>query len=275
MSERTYSEEEVAAIFAMAAEHQRLAKSQSFATGLTLAEIEEAGREAGFDPATVRAAASGLNAGRRPSMLSKVAVAERWMDIPLEEGAWPDLVASLRRRYGPSSAWWSTDTTSLGSALEWRHASAGGVTTTVMLSPREDGTLLRVVKEDSGMENERVMGWLLAAMFGLAPAVLAGALVAETFGMGDLVGILAVACVLLASVAVGGPLLARRSRNSRRRRAEQVHQIADELVQQLAPGNELRTPEAVSGAFSRLADLPDDSITPENAERNERRRQRH
>jgi hypothetical protein len=105
-------------------------------------------------------------------MGSKVAVAERWMDTPLEEGAWPDLVASLRRRYGPSSAWWSTDTTSLGSALEWRHASAGGVTTTVMLSPREDGTLLRVVKEDSGMENERVMGWLLAAMFGLAPAVI-------------------------------------------------------------------------------------------------------
>lgn len=243
MSERTYTEEEVAAIYARVAERERSASTRDVSAGLTLAEVEQAGREAGLDPASIRAAAAELDAGYRHPARSKVAVAERWIEAPLPVGAWEDLVASLRHQFGSNTSWSGKDTASLGDAQEWTHNSMSGVHTTVTLSPREGRTLLRVVQEGAGLEDERMMGWLMAAFLSLIPAMLAGALVAETLAWGDVAGVAAVVLVLLTGTAIGGPRLAARERNSRERLTGHVQEIADDLSNQLvahrqtAPGD--------------------------------------
>lgn len=236
MSERTYTEEEVAAIFARAAERQRSASTHGLAPGLTLAEVEQAGYEAGLDPASIRAAAAQLDAEHRYPTRSKIAVAERWVEAPIAAGAWEDLVASLRHQFGTTTAWWGKDTASLGEAQEWTHSAVSGVHTTVTLSPREERVLLRVVQESAGLEDERGMGWLMAAFLALIPSMLAGALVAETLAWGDFAGVATVVLVLLTGTALGGPWLAARERNSRVRLAEQVQHVADDLANQLSEG---------------------------------------
>ena len=83
MSDRTYSEREVAAIIERAAQAQQRGTDPD-APGLTLAEIERVGREAGLDPALLRRAAAEVDAG----LLSQEAtrpgtdVAARWVDAP-------------------------------------------------------------------------------------------------------------------------------------------------------------------------------------------------
>ena len=236
MPERTYTEHEVAAIFARAAERRPAAPRADPTTGLTLAEVEQAGQEAGLDPASIRAAAAELSAGFDLPDRSKIAVAERWIEGPLAAGAWEDLVASLRRRFGASTAWWTGDTAPLGTAHEWTHTAFSGVRTTVTLSPREGQTLLRVMQEDAGLDDGRATGWLVAAFLALVPSMLTGALVAETLALGDLAGIAAVLLVFLSSVALGGPWLSARTRSSRARQAKQVQHIADSLARQLGAG---------------------------------------
>lgn len=233
MPERTYTEEEIAVIFARAAERRQPAAMRDSSPGLTMAEIEQVGREAGLDPASVRAAAAELDAGHRQPTRSSVAMAERWLEAPISAGTWEDVVASLRRRFGTNTAWWAKDTASLGEAQEWTHTAGSGVRTTVTLSSRERRGLLRVMQDDAGLEDDRKMGWLMAAFLAIIPAMLAGALVAETLAFGDLAGVAAVVIILLSGVALGGPALSARVRNSRTRQAEQVQHIADDLVEQI------------------------------------------
>lgn len=274
MAERAYTEEEVAAILARAAEHQRSAPAHDPSPGLTLAEVEQAGHEAGLDPASIRAAASELDAGRRHPARSKVAVAERWIETPIVAGAWEDLVASLRHRFGTNASWWGQDTTSRGEAREWTHTAASGVRTTVTLSPREDRTLLRVVQESAGLEDERWVGWLMAAFLALIPSMLAGALVAETLAWGDLAGVAAVALVLLTGTALGGPWLATRERRGRERRSEQIQNTADDLASQLQEPSPMapRTPSEAPEPRLDLSALAAPSSEAEGA--SERRRTR-
>ncbi|WP_412067293.1 hypothetical protein [Rubrivirga sp. IMCC43871] len=275
MSERTYSEAEVAAIFARAAERQRPPSPSTFSTGLTLAEVEQAGREAGLDPSTVRAAAAEIDARERYPERSAVAVAERWVEAPLAAGAWDDLVASLRHRFGASTAWWGTDTGTVGTAQEWTHTAGSGTRTTVTLSPREGQTLLRVVQEGAGLGDDRTMGWLVAAVVALVPAMLAGALVAETLALGDLMGIATVLLVLIPSVAIGGPWVASRVRAGRSRQAETVQTLADDLADQLVRGRQPSVEPAPVEAPGPLLDLSafDESDTEADG-RSERRRER-
>lgn len=275
MPERTYTQEEVAAIFAKAAERQHPASTRDTSTGLTLAEVEQAGLEAGLDPAAIRAAAAELGAQRRFPPRPKVAVAERWIDAPIEAGAWEDVVASLRHRFGTNTNWWGKDTAALGHAQEWTHTAASGTSTTVTLSPREGRTLLRVVQEEAGLEDERQMGWLVAAFIGLLPSMLAGAIVAETLGLGDFAGVAAVALVLLAAVAFGGPRLAGRIRKGREQQAARVQQVADDLVGQIE-GARL-TMVAVNPAEPSIPHLDLSALGSEVAEppiQSERRRAR-
>ena len=256
MPDRTYTEEDVAAIFARAGERQRTAPTLGSSTGLTLAEIEQAGLEAGLDPSSIRVAAAELDAQQRYPNRSKIAVAERWVETPIEAGAWEDLVASLRRRFGSGTAWGGRDTASLGTAQEWTHTATSGTTTTVTLSPREERALLRVMQEDAGLEDGGRMGWLMAAFLALIPSVLAGALVAETLAFGDLAGVAAVVIVWLSGVALGGPALAAHVRNGRARQAEQVQRIADDLVEQI--GRDRSTPVAPASSEHSVPrlDLP-------------------
>ncbi len=105
MSERRYSDEEVAAIFRDAAEGQRSGELQRVdGDGLTLAEIQSIGREVGLAPDVVTRAALSLDL--RPQASSETFLAlpigvERTilLNRTLSDAEWEHLVGELRTTF--------------------------------------------------------------------------------------------------------------------------------------------------------------------------------
>jgi hypothetical protein len=105
MTERRYSEDEVAEIFRTAADTQEVAgKRVGSNAGMTLAELQEIGREAGISPDAVAYAASLRDRpvaarGRRflglPIRVSKAVDLAR----PLSDPEWEQLVVTLRETF--------------------------------------------------------------------------------------------------------------------------------------------------------------------------------
>lgn len=106
MRDRLYDDDEVAAIFARAAEGPRLPATQpSSAVGLTLAELQQIGREAGIAPDDVARAAQALEArplGATHRVLGLPIGVERTvtLDRILSEAEWEHLVVRLREAFG-------------------------------------------------------------------------------------------------------------------------------------------------------------------------------
>lgn len=104
MAERRYTEEEVAQIIQRAAERQQTKPQLAPAEGLTLAELQEIGREVGISPELVRDAANSVDTP--PQRGSK-----RWLGLPigvsrtieldrrLSESEWERLVVDLRETF--------------------------------------------------------------------------------------------------------------------------------------------------------------------------------
>src|SRR4051794_23535845 len=107
MTERRFNEEEVAAIFARATEVDQATRGQPAlapSQGMTLAELQEIGREAGIAPELVRQAAATLNqrgseVTRRliglPIGVGATAVLER----RLSDAEWERFVGDLRQTF--------------------------------------------------------------------------------------------------------------------------------------------------------------------------------
>jgi hypothetical protein len=120
MSERQFTEEEVAAIFKQASESESLATVSS-GKGMTLAALQEIGREAGMSPEAIARAALSLDRTARPPLQNQtllglpVAVGQTIeVDRPFTEADWERLVADLRvtfnargviRQDGPFRQW--------------------------------------------------------------------------------------------------------------------------------------------------------------------------
>ena len=195
-TDRTYSEHEVAEVIALAVERQRAAERRAEtgppsaagggAVGLTLAEVEEVGREVGIDPAHLRAAAAEVAAGGAAPDGGE-AVVERWADAPFTDAGWEDVVAHLRASPPPFTGVVKVIGTlddaeaveRLGQSYEWVRTTAGlDVTTRVNVSPRGDRTRVRVTQvgdpTSGGVETSAVVGAALGALTG-GVALLAGA----------------------------------------------------------------------------------------------------
>src|SRR6476646_4487676 len=102
MSERQFTEEEVAEIFRQASESESLATVSS-GKGMTLAALQEIGREAGMSPEAIARAALSLDHTSRPQLKPQtllglpIAVGQTIeVDRPFTEGDWERLVADLR-----------------------------------------------------------------------------------------------------------------------------------------------------------------------------------
>jgi hypothetical protein len=105
MSERRYSDEEIAAIFARATEEkQERPRQRGPGDGMTLSELQEIGREVGIEPEEVARAARSLDLPRPPS-------APRFLGLPLHvahsvelgyrmsDAQWEGLVMDLRETF--------------------------------------------------------------------------------------------------------------------------------------------------------------------------------
>jgi hypothetical protein len=102
MSERQFSEEEVAEIFRQASESESLA-TVSAGKGMTLAALQEIGREAGMSPEAIARAALSLDRTARPPLQNQtllglpVAVGQTIeVDRQFTDADWERLVADLR-----------------------------------------------------------------------------------------------------------------------------------------------------------------------------------
>jgi hypothetical protein len=147
MSDRRFNEEEVAAIFQLATEAQQTPQRQlPSADGLTLAELQEIGREVGIAPElVVQAAASfgqvGIATSRRFLGLSIGVGRTIELDRKLSEDEWERLVVDLRETFDARGI-----VRREGSFREWTNGNLQA-----LLEPTANGDRirLRTVKGDA------------------------------------------------------------------------------------------------------------------------------
>jgi hypothetical protein len=102
MNERRYSDEEVAAIFERAAETERTTLSvPAEGKGMTLAALQEIGREVGISPELISHAARSLDTAGQPASRTFLGLPigvgrSVEFDRPLSDADWERLVADLR-----------------------------------------------------------------------------------------------------------------------------------------------------------------------------------
>ena len=216
MPDRRYTDEEVAAIFSAAAEPQ--ASPPTLARdGLTLADLQDIGREVGISPEAVAQAARSLE-------LRGQAASRTFLGFPIGVGRtvalnrrvtdeeWERLVVELREIFQAKGK-----VTSSGSLREWSNRNLH-----VLLEPQEAGHRLRMrtLKSDAR-----------AYMTGGLATVGVSAALAVSSALGGQVGhaIPGIAFLALAGIGMfaGGAL---RVPSWARRRAEQMEGIASRLT---------------------------------------------
>jgi len=205
MSERRYTEEEVAEIFERASEPRTEGpgRSPAPASGLTLPQLQEIGREVGIAPEAVVDAARSLEpsaeraAGRRLLGFPIGVGRSLHLDRPLSEEEWERLVVDLRETFDARGR-----IRSEGSFREW---SNGNLQALVEPTPEGERVRLRTFRE---MSRNFMVGGL--AMLGVsAAALIAGLVSAGPGGAAHVVPLIVIGLGILGVGAVPLPLWAR------------------------------------------------------------------
>ena len=245
---RLYTDTEIAALLARAAERQRAAPADGPASGLTLDEIERLAAEAGLDPAHVRAAAGELDSrGPTPAATPGIHTLERWIDVPFSDVAWEEAVTSLRARH-PGTNWAQYtamgtlapggDLSRVGAAHEWRHVAWTGATTTLTASPRGARTRLRLAVGDSVAWGDRATAGLYAFTPAVVLGLVAAAVVAKSavgsVGTAVLAFVLSFVAALALAAVLAAPAVGR-SRQARARRAAETLDAVAVAFEEAAP----------------------------------------
>ncbi len=172
MTERRYTDDEVATIFRDAAEGQRADISQRSETGgLTLAEIQSIGREVGLSPTGVTRAALALDLAPRASSETFLALpigVERSVALyrTVTDAEWEQLVGELRTTFRAKGKLGAT-----GGFREWTNGNLQA-----LLEPTATGHQLRLRTTKGSARTGMIAGVLLtgSAAVTAASAALAG-----------------------------------------------------------------------------------------------------
>ena len=169
MTERRYTDEEVAEIIAKASEAQQSVQTRVAAAsgaGLTLAEVQEIGREVGIAPELMQKAARSIDQ-RVESTTSRflglpIAVGESaHLGRTVSDEEWDRLVGDLRMTFNATGR-----TRQDGSLRQWSNGNLRAI-----LEPAEGGHRFRI-QSMKGNARAYMMGGLgmigLAAVFGLS-----------------------------------------------------------------------------------------------------------
>ena len=287
MSKRTYNEKEVAKLFERAAELQAISTRRADASGLTLDDLEHVAEEAGIDPSLLRQAAiemeepalNATNAGRDTSATH--IFVERRIAGPLTEDAWENIVFELRHRFESDFGgmmgmpqYGKGATEEIGKTREWKHTSAAGVETRVMVRPVGDSTMLRL-SQRVGIAST----WAESIFYGFILAFLAsggGAIFADSGLTGVLIGV--------ATLAAAIPLIYvadKAWRGSKHKALEELGNaltglIADSASKTTASEPPLSANEKAKETWAKLDldNLPDDLDTPMDEASAQRKRSR-
>lgn len=219
MTNRRYSDDEVAAIFARAIEADAPTREQTAERegGLTLAELHEIGREVGLSPESVTRAANGLQTGAPASartVLGFPVAVERtiMLNRRLTDAEWELVVVKLRDAFDARGR-----LSAFGSFRQWRNGNLQA-----LLEPTPTGHRLRLFTMKSSARAGIFMGTLLTAM--------SGAVALSGIAAGNLAGSLPGVAFLLtvgAGFFASGVLPLRSWARTRRR---QMEMIAEELA---------------------------------------------
>ena len=267
---RRFSEEEAQRIFARAAERQRVTSASE--TGLSLADLEEAARAAGLDPALVAAAAAEVDApASAPVRTLATAPVEtlvtRIVPGTLTDDAWAEMVAAARAEFGQAGM-----AGQIGRFREWTAVSGGtknGITTRLAAEPVPGG--FRVTLSQS--VRDMVFGFTIAAAI---QALMTVVFAVVTISSGDpefwIPTVIMAAFVLLFG---GGTQVG--TRLWHRRRTEQFDRLLDrfELIARAASDPQRAAPAAAPSAAASRLDLdalPDTADATDAARSNHRLR---
>ena len=218
MSDRRYDDDEVAEIFAKAAEGPQSPSPQSPRDeGMTLAELKEIGREAGIAPEAVESAARSLavrpQRGSRTLFGLPIGVERSiLLDRRLTEEEWEHLVVELREVFQARGV-----VSANGSFRQWTNGNLQA-----LLEPTAKGQRLRISTVKGGARGMVLGG---ALMIGVSAVMAIVALVAGHYGsVAPSVAIYAAGgAVLLGSGTIRLPAWARE-------RARQMEEITSRLA---------------------------------------------
>ena len=219
MTERRFNEAEVAAIFEKAAEAQHTgARQLPSGEGMTLAELQAIGSEAGIDPQLVARAAHALDKGGRSTsrrFLGLPIGVGRTVDLgrKLSDNEWERLVVDLRETFDARG-----NIRQEGSFRQWTNGNLQA-----LLEPTSTGHRLRLrtVKGDA-------VTWITGGLFSVG--VSAAAYVAMALrGVGDAGNMTGLAFLSLMGVVMFGAGALRLPGWARLRR-KQMEEIAERLT---------------------------------------------
>ncbi|MEP7066279.1 MAG: hypothetical protein ABI889_09625 [Gemmatimonadota bacterium] len=164
MPERRYDEDEVAAIFLKAAEGpQSTAPQSSRSDGMTLAELQDIGREVGISPEAVASAAKSVElratSGGRTILGMPIGVS-RSVELGrrLSESEWEHLVVELREVFNARGA-----VSAYGSFRQWTNGNLQA-----LLEPTPTGHRLRISTQKGTMATTMIAGVALIAAGSMA-----------------------------------------------------------------------------------------------------------
>lgn len=223
MTDRRYDDDEVAEIFRKAAEGpQSLPHQVAGDAGMTLAELQDIGREAGLSPEAVASAARSLEirpqAGVRRYLAMPIGV-ERTIELHrrLTEAEWERLVVQLREVFNARGT-----VSSNGSFRQWTNGNLQA-----LLEPTANGHRLRMSTVRGGSMFSMNVGVGLIGTSALM--VIFGALAGH---LGDMwTGAAIISALGAGSIAVGGLRLP----GWARLRARQMEGITSQLALETGP----------------------------------------
>lgn len=219
MSERQYNDDEVALIFERAAETEHTAlRMPAEGKGLTLAALQDIGREVGMSPEAIALAARSLDQAGRPAsrtfMGLPIGVGRTVeFDRPLSDADWERLVGDLRETFEARGA-----VRYDGPFRQWTNGNLQA-----LLEPTPNGHRLRLqtVKGDA----RALMTAGIAVLGGAAATWLAVALAGNLSNAGSITGIGSMALMGLGMFAAG----ALRIPGWARRRKSQIEDVIARL----------------------------------------------
>jgi len=256
---RTYSEEEIAALLQRSAQLQAddaRSEKKSQSAGLTLTELETIATESGLDPSYLHRAALEMEVSKgKPSMPKKSDThiyVDRVFSGELTDEIWEEIVFELRRKYESSSSdlYGSTlgkgITEQIGRSREWRITSFSGVQTIVLFRPAKKGTRVEL-SQRVGVASTKVESILYGAFTAFFPALIALA-ATKSLAWGS--------AWLLALTALLIPVVYYLDTLWRNKKLRQLNETGDRLIEMM----ENRLAEGSSNAVPLEASTGGDSL---------------